>query len=176
MSMPGSDNIKEYYSRHGKFDKCWRDELVDRILDYFDAHNIQITCKMMAQISEEISEMFPTKEKVKYFSPKNAAHKYYGGLLFSRNHNRQRPLKREIRKETHSEVVEMVADPEINLSNLKEQLMTMTPETEISNESLTLWIKCFPLRKEDLLKSDSNDIIEQWPLFAHKEGNLLDVQ
>ncbi|GAB0093910.1 hypothetical protein DMENIID0001_091020 [Sergentomyia squamirostris] len=79
--------------------------LVEIIVEYAIAKNIELSCKNMALISEEIVEVFPTEEMETYYSPKiTKTKKCYGGMLYCRYHNSKRRVSRLAAKKNRKHV------------------------------------------------------------------------
>lgn len=187
--------VKKYYSEKGSLDDRHRDILIKIIIQYAREHNVELTCKVMKTVSTEIEDVFPTEKKVsseintdftrlnhvlfqeRYYQPKSHTRKSYGGLLYCKFSNWKRSQKKQrTRKIATQRMVEDLQNLEESgddLLNLKEILKAAVYEEILSENTLSLWDKTFSLRQHDLCNGALDDIVNEWPLYAHKNGKFL---
>ncbi|XP_055711034.1 uncharacterized protein LOC129806457 isoform X2 [Phlebotomus papatasi] len=170
--------VKKYYSQKGSLDDRHRDILIRIIIQYARDHNVELTCKIMKTVSMEIEDIFPNEKKERYYQPKGHTRKSYGGLLYCKFSNWKRAQKRKRTGDNSTQrMVEDLQNLEEesgeDLCSLKEILKTAVSEEIFSENTLDFWDKTFPLRQHDLCNGALDDIVNEWPLYAHKNGKFL---
>lgn len=113
--------------------------------------------------------------------PRTPGKGYSGALYHKYNNSRRNNPNRKIRKKQNITLDEVEEDKSVDhtenedlVYNLKETLKNVS-EDQISHDVLQIWKRTWSIRKETLAENfhDVDKIVEEWPLYFHKDGYLL---
>ncbi|XP_055709867.1 uncharacterized protein LOC129805760 [Phlebotomus papatasi] len=181
LNTPQGKKLIETSKNLQHFEKRHRYALIEIIVDHAEEGKINLSCKLMEQISEDIEKVFPHEKKEIYFLPKSKDKKSYSGLLYSRYHNNKRK-KAKVDKGKENENIRdqqslNVAD-EVTLSQddvtdepINEDSVENPDSSDISANDFRHWNNTRQMRIEAI--SDNRDILLEWPILGHQNGYKL---
>ena len=146
-----------------------RTRLVDAIMTgLLDRHNA-VKSHVFQELSEELEKNFPSECKLVYFCPKTGQALSPSGKLYVKYNNvtaRRRSWEKTIKKKE-------VENP-VNLDPGAAQVKSWL---KISREPWSMvidqWNKSYELRREDIKRKTTVEVLEEWPILKSAGGFLL---
>ncbi|GAB0089537.1 hypothetical protein DMENIID0001_041020 [Sergentomyia squamirostris] len=183
LKCPNGERLRQTSTNKGFFERRHQTLLCRTIVSYAVTNSIHLSTDIIAQISEEIQDIFPHEKKETYYQQKSKLNPSYKGMLYDRYHNRNKDGGKKPKTTKKDSTIDQRdaqalqgSDEENHTQHAETNIQSTTEiakSDEITSDTIQDWKNSSTDRVTTIKTCPEADVLVQWPLYKHPDGYKL---